>query len=153
MRVQEIMTPAPATCGMHETADKAAQLMWDHDCGVVPIVNDQRRVVAVVTDRDLCMAALFQGKPLSHIPIDSCMASNLIVCHPEDDVAKAERLMSERQVKRVPVVNTEGTLVGILSVGDVARQFSQKLNGNGPAYLAEELVHTVAAISQPRAEK
>jgi CBS domain-containing protein len=138
---------------MKDSAARAAQLMWDHDCGVIPVLNDQRLVVGVVTDRDLCMAGLFQAKPFSQIPLESCMANNVIVCHPDDDVAKAERLMSERQVKRVPVVDTEGALVGILSVGDVARQFSQKLNGNGPAYLAEELVHTVAAISQPRAEK
>jgi CBS domain-containing protein len=152
MRVQDLMTPAPSTCRLGDSASMAARIMWERDCGIVPIVDASDRVVGVVTDRDLCMAAYFQGAPLSQIPLESCMTQGLAVVRPEDDLARAERLMSDRQVKRVPVIDDNGLLVGILSLGDVARRLP---DGDGQAsgravLLAEGVAQTVAAISQPR---
>ena len=91
--------------------------------------------------------------PLADILVESCMTHGLYVCRPDDDVAKAERLMSERQVHRIPVVDRENLLVGIVSVSDLARQFARELRADGMTYLAEELVQTMAAISRRRQDR
>jgi CBS domain-containing protein len=150
MRVQDLMTPAPITCSWSDSADVPARIMWEHDCGIVPVLDADGQLAGAVTDRDLCMAAYLQGTPLAQIPVATCMTHGLSSCRPQDDVAKAERLMSEHQVHRLPVVDESGSLVGIISLGDIARQFSRRLQHQGASYLAEELVHTMAAISQPR---
>ncbi len=96
--------------------------MWEHDCGIVPVVDGDGRVVGVVTDRDLCMAAHFQNRPLSDIPLAGVMAQEVCTCVADDDVVQAERVMAEKQIHRLPVVTDDGSLIGILSLADVARQ-------------------------------
>src|ERR1044071_42779 len=94
MRVQELMSQPVVTCHLHDSANAAAKIMWEHDCGVVPVVDDSGRLIGVVTDRAICLAAYFQGAPLSSIRLDSMMSRELCTCRPEDDVTDAEQMMS-----------------------------------------------------------
>jgi CBS domain-containing protein len=148
MRVEELMTQMPATCTSDSSCADAARIMWDCDCGSVPVVDQNGVAVGIVTDRDICMAALFHGSPLSAISIAEVMSADLCTCHAGDDVREAERLMTQRQVRRLPVIDDSGALVGILSLGDVA----QSVGTNGRAARPEglELVTTMAAVSEPR---
>jgi len=147
MRVKDLMSQPVFTCTPDQPLQAAAQVMWEHDCGIVPVVDYESHLVGVVTDRDICMAALFQNRALSEIPISSVMASNVSTCRPEDPLIDAEHLMGLRQVHRLPVVDDAGVPTGLLSLADVARRLRQ---GNGSKNSgATDLAETVAAICEP----
>jgi len=151
MRVKELMSQPVRSASITDSADRAAQIMWDGDCGVVPVVDRDRRVVGVVTDRDICMAALFHGAPLRDIALADIMSTDVSVVTPDDDVAEAEHLMSARQVKRLPVVATDGSPVGMLSVSDVVQQVTPSSRPQKTASEPDECLRTLAAITEPRA--
>jgi len=108
MKVGELMTADAKACGPSDTLNRAAQLMWENDCGAVPVVDQQLRVIGMVTDRDICMAAYTQGRPLAQSRVESAMSHGAYTCAPGDDIASAEKLMCERQVRRLPVIDEEG---------------------------------------------
>jgi CBS domain-containing protein len=147
MRVRELMTQPVYSCSIEDRANTAAQIMWEHDCGVVPVVDQSGRVVGVLTDRDLCMAAHFQNRPLTDIAIAGVMAQEVCTCLADDDIQRAEQLMAERQIHRLPVVSDDGSLIGILSLADVARQ--ARLASSRRDDPASQLANTVSAISEP----
>lgn len=150
MDIREVMTERPECCGVNDTANDAVRVMWERDCGVVPVVDSMGHVSGVVTDRDLCMAAYFQGVPLSQIRLADVMTPQPVTCTADLDLASAERLMSERQIRRLPVVDATGSLCGIVSLADVA--MAVKRNGDGPARSPEAngFFQTMAAVSEPR---
>lgn len=125
MAVADIMTKDVFTCQREDSLDVPARLMWDHDCGCVPVVDNERRPVGIVTDRDICMAVYTSGKPLGAVRVGHAMAHGLLTCKPTDSVADAEELMRAKQIRRVLVVD-DGRLVGILSLNDVAVASTRK---------------------------
>jgi CBS domain-containing protein len=122
MKVRELMTAEAKACSLSDTLNRAAQLMWENDCGAIPVVDEELRVIGMVTDRDICMAAYTQGVPLKQSRVASAMSKGAYTCLLGDDIAAAEKLMRECQVRRIPVVDDEGRLAGIISLSDVARQ-------------------------------
>ncbi len=147
MNVEEIMTRQVETCCSSDSLNRAAQLMWEHDCGCVPVVEGGKPV-AMLTDRDICMAAYTQGKPLADMSVSSAASHGAVCVQEGNDIEVAEALMQEHRIRRVPVVDRDGKLAGIVSMNDIARhvQFGhQRHDGLG----AESIVRTVAAICQP----
>lgn len=120
MEIAEIMNVNVETCSPEDTLNCAARIMWERDCGVVPIVDQNMRVVGVVTDRDACMAAYTKGARLEEISIYSVMSIEVVTASPMDSVAHAESLMRRHQIRRLPITE-DGQLVGMLSLGDIAR--------------------------------
>ena len=110
----------PLSSGLHRL-DQAARLMWDGNCGSVPIVDGTGRAIAMLTDRDICMAAYTQGKPLHEISVGIAMSKSLQSCALEDTIEHVERLMAEHQIRRIPVLDPAGRPVGMLSLSDLAR--------------------------------
>jgi len=149
MRVRELMSQPVVSCRVGDTADRAAMLMWDRDCGAIPVVGDDGRVAGIITDRDICMAALFQGRPLREIRIAEAMTPDVCTCQPGDDVKLAEQVMSDRQVRRLPVVSGTGEPVGMLSLSDIA-QAARRAGQTHVNGADGEFVATIATISQPR---
>jgi CBS domain-containing protein len=150
MRVAQIMEGAVKTCRQSDSLNTAAQTMWDYDCGSVPVVNEQGEVVGFITDRDICMAAYTQGRSLHELPVERTMAHKVISCRPEDSISTAEKLMKENQIRRLPVVDTFGKLVGIISLNDIAREAARE-HRRGEAEIAEsEVGETLGAICQHR---
>lgn len=147
------MTPGVGSCRPFDTADRGAKTMWERDCGAVPVVDQEGRVVAMVTDRDLCMAALTQGRPLAEIHVSSAMSRRLWSCRPQDDVKDAEKLMRAHQVRRLPVVDAEGKLVGILSISDLARVAVSTKGAKKKAVAPSDVGQTLGAISSPAGGK
>ena len=145
MLVQNIMSQPVVTCPINGTLDHAARLMWEFDCGVVPVVDDEGRLTGIVTDRDVCMAAYTQGKPLCEIPVTTAMSPQVIAVHANDSVESAESLMQQHQVRRLPVLDGRGHPAGIVSMNDLARKAAHARNGMDHA-----VVETLAAISEPR---
>ena len=95
MKVEQLMTREIEVCKVHETLNRAAQLMWERDCGFIPVIesNGDGGLVGVITDRDIAMATYVQGKPPLAIPLSRVMSRKPICCHVEDDIAQAEALM------------------------------------------------------------
>ena len=152
MKVEEIMTKQVSTCMPSDTLNEAARIMWERDCGIVPIVEDggTRRVVGVVTDRDACMAAYTQGHPLSEIRVEDVMCKEVTSCRGSADVHDAEQTMREAQVHRLPVVDDANHLLGVLSLVDIAREMGRELEPRHQEVTAEELGETLTAIRRPR---
>lgn len=119
MNVEAVMTRDPKTCTTTDTLHRAANLMWEADCGVIPVVDANGRLRGLVTDRDVCMAAYTQGKAPHDIQVESVMSKLLFTLAPTDSIQSAIQLFKERQVRRAPVVNGIGALVGILSIADI----------------------------------
>lgn len=145
MRVKQIMTPDPARCTQDTTAQEAAALMRDNDCGSIPVVENtaSNRLIGTVTDRDLAIRGLAAGKG-PDIPVRDLMTPEPVTCVPEDEVENLRQVMIERQVRRVPVVDTDGVLVGIVAQADIARE-------DGAAS-DREVGRIVEAISEPRSD-
>ena len=146
MHVKEIMSHPAVTCPTSATLDQAARLMWEFDCGVVPVVDDSGKVCGMVTDRDICMAAYTQGKPLSAIPVTTAMARQVVAIHTEDGIEHVEALMRESQVRRLPVLDQESRPAGVVSLNDLARLSARARK----SAVDRELVQTLAAVCQPR---
>ena len=153
MKVEQLMTREIEVCKAHETLNRAAQLMWERDCGFIPVIesNGDGGLVGVITDRDIAMATYVQGKQPLAIPLSRVMSRKPICCHVEDDIAQAEALMRTNQVRRLPVVNLSGHVVGVLSLNDIAREVQrEKGAGRKREVGGERLATTLAAICQPR---
>lgn len=148
MLVRYLMTQNPSSCRPSDHLDAAARLMWETDCGAVPIVDDGGRVVGMLTDRDVCMAAYTQGEPLRSIPVSVAMARDVVTCAAEDDVDVAEQAMRDARIRRLPVVDKDRRLVGMLSLNDLAREAINK--GHDGAPRSADVTRTLAAISEPR---
>jgi CBS domain-containing protein len=121
MRVGEIMTTSPTCCLPSDSSSRAARIMKDMDTGFVPVIEDEktRKVIGVVTDRDLCLEVVAEPKDPESVQVRDCMAGTVVSCTVDEDVEKALDLMRDNQVRRIPVVNREGTIQGILSLADV----------------------------------
>jgi CBS domain-containing protein len=146
MHIKELMSHPVVTCSAGDHLDVPARLMWEYDCGLVPVVNDDGRLAGVVTDRDICMAAYTQGQPLHAIPVTTAMAGNVLVGHPDESIEDAERSMRDAQIRRLPIVDEAGRPEGVLSLNDIARATARTRKST----LDRELVATLAAICEPR---
>ena len=129
MKVEQIMNREVKSCRPQDSLNKAARIMWEAHCGAVPVVDDRRRPVGFLTDRDICMAAYTQGKPLEQMRVETAMARKVVSCTAEDDLASAAQLMRRSRTRRLPVTDRDGTLVGLLSLDDVACEAARKLRG------------------------
>lgn len=146
MRVEHVMTKSVRCCAPEDHLGAAARLLWNGDCGVLPVVTGaERRVVGMLTDRDICMAAWTQAKPLCDIPVEVAMADHVYTCRPEEGLPEVLERLRTRHVRRLPVVDEGGQLLGIVSLVDVAR--AAELPGAPCA--AAEVCSTLVAISAP----
>ncbi|HEU4619155.1 MAG TPA: CBS domain-containing protein [Gammaproteobacteria bacterium] len=152
MRVEELMSKNVYWCRPDDGMDRAAQLMWDHDVGVIPVCTSDgaTRVVGVITDRDIAMCALFRGKPLHEIQVQEGMSRELEVARPGDSASDAERVMRRAQVRRLPVVDERGALAGIVSLADLSREAASDRSSRTPDVSNSEVGDTLAAIVEPK---
>jgi len=145
MKAREIMTANPACITPDATAQEAARLMAECDCGVVPVVEDTRskRLVGVVTDRDLAVRGLAQGKG-ADTRVRDLMTANPSCCAPDDDLKEVERTMADRMVRRVPVVDERGCCVGVIAQADLARAAERRRGVTD-----KEVARVVEKLSEP----
>jgi CBS domain-containing protein len=140
MKVKDLMTREPRTCLPDTTLAAAAQLMWDGDCGILPVVDDGE-LVGVITDRDMYIALATQNARASHLRVGAVASTTVATCDPEDDVHAALAKMKQARVRRLPVLGFGRTVVGILSINDILR-----VAGAGRGVSDEEVVATLQAI-------
>jgi len=147
--VKDFMTSDVESC--NETTDLAAasMIMWRRDCGFVPAVDTvTRKVIGVVTDRDICMAVATKGRRASEIHVGEVMSGAVHTCAPSDSVRRALDVMRERKVRRLPVVDAQGALTGILSLNDIVLHSGSARDAVFGAVNQEEILETIRGISE-----
>lgn len=137
MKVKELMTPSPLSCNMGTTLAEVAKLMWRADCGVIPVVDDEGTVTGIITDRDICIFVAAQDYPARQILAGAVATKKVFTCRPDDAALDALETMKTQRVRRLPVVDDRGTLVGMLSLTDVALAGHRIAKGIRPLALVE----------------
>jgi CBS-domain-containing membrane protein len=151
MNVSELMTNPVKTCTTADNLQRAAQIMWEGDCGAVPVVDGEDSVVGMITDRDICMAAYTRGLALWQMQVSDTMSKEVHQILASDRLEAAEDVMKSARVRRVPVLDGGGRLVGIVSMNDLARH-AQPVVGRGHKANGLSLgsvARTLAAICEP----
>jgi CBS domain-containing protein len=141
MKVQEVMTRDPACVTPRSTIREAAELMRRQDIGIVPVIDESasKRLVGVVTDRDIAIRVVAEGRN-GDVRVSEIMSTNeLCTCGADDDVSEVMKAMASEQVRRIPIVDGRGTLVGIVAQADIVRKTRD----------AEGAERTVKQISEP----
>lgn len=150
MLVRELMSKDVACVGAQDSLSAAAERMWECDCGAIPVLEgDGKQVVGMITDRDICMACWSRDVAPSQIRVSEAMSKTLYFCAPEDAIETAERIMRSKQVRRIPVLDSERRLCGILSLADIAKYF-QRTSSRGAVrqVISDEVASTLADICQ-----
>jgi CBS domain-containing protein len=119
MKVQEIMISDVGTCGPESDLAAAATIMWERDCGCVPVLDGERKVLGMITDRDICMAVATRNKRASEIKVAEVASGQVYTCSPEHDLKDIMGIMRNEQLRRLPVVDSSGVLQGIVSINDI----------------------------------
>jgi CBS domain-containing protein len=151
MKVEELMTRDVRTCGPDDNLTVPARLMWEGDCGCVPVVDREGRMMGMITDRDVCMAAYTRGERLEDMSVASVMSRDVRTCRRGDPLLVAQDTMRTAQVRRLPVIDTDERLVGVLSLNDLAREAVGDLAQRARDVTAQEIALTLAAVSLHRA--
>jgi predicted transcriptional regulator len=148
MRVKDVMTMKVASVWSDEPLSRAAQLMWECDCGSVPVQEaGSGRIIGMLTDRDICMATWSREQSPASISVGDVMSRKLYSVGPDDSIQATEILMRSKQVRRVPVLDGERQLLGIVSLADIATE-SRRENFRAMAtdVAPEEITATLADI-------
>lgn len=124
---ETVMTTNPICCQPSDSVMKVAQWMKRENIGSIPVIeNDEtRKLVGIVTDRDLALKVVGQGSDPKSVQVEAVMTYKLVTCRPEDDIQRALNMMSEHQLRRIPIVNDENKILGIISQADVATRVNQ----------------------------
>jgi CBS domain-containing protein len=141
MTCAEVMTPSPTCCYPTHTAVEAAELMQREDVGLVPVVADDAtpKLIGVLTDRDIAMKVVAAGRDPRGTAVSEVMTTDPIACQPHETIEAVMELMASRQVRRIPIVDTDGTIVGIVAQADIATRIANPV----------ETGQVVQAISEP----
>ena len=123
---------------------RAADMMWQKDCGVVPVVDADKRVVGMITDRDICIAVGSRDCKASEIKAEEFCADNIIACQPDEKIKDALKKMGKNKIKRLPVTSQSGELVGIISLSDILPATEKDKS------LRKKIVSALAEINKPR---
>ena len=150
MRIETLMSHPPITVHVNDPLNIAAQRMWDHDCGALVVVNDEGKLAGMITDRDICMAALTQGRPLDELLVNIAMAKHVVAAKPDQMIGEIEQLMAANQVRRIPIVDASNTPVGVISLNDLALESVQPDTRLQQG--VENVATTLAAVCRHRSD-
>lgn len=151
MKVHDLMVWEAEACRPDSNLADAAMIMWRKDCGFVPVVESPgKRVVGVITDRDICIATATKHKDPQSIRVGEVMSRKLRTCLPTDDIRVATKAMKEGQVRRLPVTDEQGTLKGVISLNDIVLAGGKAKAGAGLS--PTEVVDVIQSISTHRTE-
>jgi CBS domain-containing protein len=144
MRVKEIMSTPVHTCQPDTDLGTVASMMWEHDCGFIPVVGASGTVTGLVTDRDICIATAMRRLAPGHISTAQAMSETVHACFPDDSIALALASMKQFKVRRLPVIESNGTIEGVISMNDIVRAAGAK------DLPVKDVVGTLADICEPR---
>ena len=147
MRVLDVMMGTPYFCRPESNLGVATELMWKGNCGFLPVVGSEERVVGVVTDRDICIALGTKGRPSGEVIVADVMSTKVHSCTPEDELRIALDTMRDGRVRRLPVITKQGALVGAISVDDVLLRAEETGKVKGTGVSSDDVVNALRAIN------
>jgi CBS domain-containing protein len=151
MNVAHLMTRDVESCVPDANLTQAAMIMWRRDCGFVPVVESQGgRFAGVITDRDICIATATKHVSPDSIRVATVMNRNAVTCAPSDDAKVAMRRMAETQVRRLPVIDKEGKLTGVLSLNDLALAAERNARREDDSIRHADVMDVLRAVSAHR---
>ena len=148
MKVKEIMAPHAQAIWLTASLTDAAQMMWESDCGVLPIIKDGRKVVGMITDRDICMAMAIRNQIPSEVSVEEVMTGEVYAVNAEDEIDQALQAMQDHKIRRLAVLNTDGELEGILSMNDVVLHAEAADSATEDSITYGDVVKTYRAICE-----
>jgi CBS domain-containing protein len=150
MKAQDIMTPNVEACSPSTDLATVAMVMWRNVCGIVPVIDEDRRVVGVVTDRDICIAVATRHERPDDVRVEDIMSRHVQGVRPEDDLRRALQTMRVHRVHRLPVVDAGGTLLGVLSITDLVLAAWESREHPAPGLTVVEVFDTMRSICEYR---
>ena len=148
MRVLEIMMGTPYHCSPETNLGSATELMWVGNCGFLPVVTNDNKVMGVITDRDICIALGTRNRMAGDVTVAEVMSGKLYSCAPEDAVQTALETMRAGHVRRLPVIARNGELVGVISIDDVIVHAAQPGLGVASSLSTAEVVKALQRINE-----
>lgn len=148
MKVQEICSQNPVACSPDTTLANVGWLMWENDCGILPVVVDGK-ATTVITDRDIAIAAATKPRPANQIVVGEVVNGKLFACRPQDDVRDALKMMQKQRVRRLPVLDAEGRVAGILSINDIIRAAKPARTAKPGEVTNDDLLPALQSICTP----
>lgn len=139
MTCAEVMTPSPTCCQPAHTAVDVAELMQREDVGLVPVISDNTKLIGVITDRDIVLKVVAAGRDPKGTAVSEVMTTDPVSCLPQESIEAAMELMASRQIRRIPIVDKDGAIVGIVAQADIATR----------AATPQATGQVVQAISEP----
>lgn len=128
MKIKEYMNSNVYCLKPNNTIKDCAKLMHDNHIGCIPVCNDQNNIVGLVTDRDIILRGIACNKDTSETPVSEIMTCNVVYCNEDDDVEEIEEIMSQNQIRRLPIIDKNNKIVGIISLGDLVK--NNNINNN-----------------------
>jgi CBS domain-containing protein len=150
MKVKDVMTGTPYYCQFDTNLGSATELMWVGNCGFLPVMGINGKIVGVVTDRDICIALGTRNHQPGDVTVGEVISNRLFACSPDDDVHIALQTMKEGGVRRLPAIGENGTLVGVISMDDLLLRAETAGIGKRPELSTDEVVKTYRSIDQRR---
>ncbi len=147
MKIRDLMIDAVVSCRADANVAAAGALMWQHDCGFLPVVDDRNRVIGVLTDRDICIALCTRNVRASELTAREVAAQQIATCEPEEDVRAALKTMRDNKVHRLPVLDAAGILQGIVSMDDILIYTERRGVRLRSEVTPEDVLQTLQAIS------
>lgn len=149
MRVQDVMVGTPAYCDASTNLGAAIEMLWNRNCGFLPVVDENEKVIGVVTDRDLCIAMGTRNRVAGEITVGEALSPQLFYCKPEDDIHAALKIMGDKKVRRLPVVDSNRKLKGILAMDDIVMHAQTARAGKFPELSADDILGTLKNLYWP----
>jgi CBS domain-containing protein len=149
MRVADVMMRTPASCAADTNLAAAVEILWNRNCGMLPIVTPEGKVSGVVTDRDICIALGTRDRRAAEITVGEVQPQKLFTCHVDDDIHTALTILASAKVRRLPVVDREGKLQGVLSLDDVVLHTITSAAGRVPELSNSEVVDYLKRVYRP----
>ena len=150
MKIRALMTKPVRYVGPKSDLAFAGRVMAENDCGALPVVDEMGRVVGILTDRDICLALSAKNRLAAEVPVAEVMSTRVYFCGTDDDVQTALRTMQNKQVRRLPVLNENGKLQGILSMDDIVLRASSAGAATPPEITSGEALDTLQGIYKSR---
>jgi len=149
MKVKDVMMRTPARCDPKTNLGAAIEILWNRNCGILPVVNGQGKVIGVVTDRDLCIALGTRNQLPGEVTVGQVVSGEVFTCKSGDDIRDALNTIGQKKVRRLPVVNDAGQLEGILSMDDVVLHSEAGIAGKAPELSHDTVVNTLKHLYLP----
>ena len=147
--VQDLMTKDVLTCHPDTTLRDAAETMLHRDCGILPVIDEERCLQGMITDRDICMCAMIEGVPLDQVAVSRAMSKEVIGLRPTDTFEEICAAMRDHHVRRLPVMSEDHELLGIVGLGDLALAVTEKRKGAVPGGLVQALAGVTSPAPEP----